>query len=111
MEDAWGIEGSASLVSTMDSIWVHTSRAHKMCVKEWVKTNGIKPRFKVGDTVNFCRWQSTLKPVNKGEVIEINKEEGRYSIYSEELGHVREGNGTRASICNWEDVDREEMNP
>lgn len=83
--------------------------SHELCemvgtvTKDWVRAYDIKPMFKVGDKVKFKYRKNGIS--TEGEIIKINLEEVKYSIFCKSLGHVKVGTGTTASIINFEDVE------
>ena len=95
-----GWDPDTELVGLLDSC-VHIKREiYDNIVSEWVKRNNIQPQLKLGDKVNFLRkGQKT-----SGEIVDIDKRLGTYTIYCESLGHVRGGSGTLGCIVEWEVV-------
>ena len=73
----------------------------------WIKDNDVKPLFKVGDKVQVNGKDVSgraAKKIYNGEITAIQPT-GTYTVFIEELGHVRTGNGSHGNILNWEKVD------
>jgi len=91
-----GWEPDDSLVNTL-SLSIHEAYlARDEITRQWVASEGIKPTYKVGDTVTY-----------KGNICEVTKVDeqlARYLLFCEALGHVHCGLGTHGTYANFEDV-------
>jgi len=92
--DDWSPD--ASLVDILDNADRYCATPLKGLEREYAKT--LKPLFRVGDRVTLPR-ESVC-----GEITSLD-DTGHYHIYSEILGHVKEGSGVHAVIYRWEDID------
>ena len=76
---------------------------------KWFKDNNITPKYKEGDNVivksSHLRKSNRQKEQYNGEISKVFHEEGKYCIYIEELGHVKNGSGTIGIILSWELID------
>jgi hypothetical protein len=81
----WSVD--ADLVDVFEEAsWVAYHK-HDEMVEQWVTRNRIIPMLKVGDQVVFT---SQFKE-HRGEITEVREKTAQYTIFSEELGHVRKG--------------------
>lgn len=101
LEDA-GWYGGDALYELVDELPMHRLQAHRDAVRAWVKRTGQVPSHAVGDTVTFH--SAFDRRDFTGEVVKVNPEEMTYTVFVEELGHVREGVGTHGRIVPAEDV-------
>ena len=76
--------------------------AHKEIEAQWVKDNNIRPKHSIGDVIKFNHPSKSLQPV--GEVVVMDEKQGRYLVFSEELGHVRTGVGSHGIYVVYESV-------
>ena len=97
--DDW--DPDAQLVSILDDA---THLAHdSVGLLEIEYAKQLTPRFKVGDIVALPRRTGVV-----GEIVHLSNT-GYYHVFSEGLGHVRQGVGTHAIHVPWEQID--EANP
>lgn len=83
LEDDHYWEGSEELVDIMGSAGHH---AYKICsdmVREWVKTNNIKPGHKVDDVVEWNRFNKYWREMKRGVIVEVREDEAVYVIQEE----------------------------
>jgi len=75
---------------------------------KWIKDNNITPKYKEGDNVIVkslhLRKSNRQKEQYDGEIYKIY-ENGKYCVYIEELGHIKNGSGTYGIILDWELID------
>lgn len=90
----------AAMVAVMEKAAHYKYREHREAVAEWVKVFGVQPSMREGERVTF-RHRGGKQ--HTGSVRSINAEQAQYTIFCEELGHVREGLGTHGTILNYED--------
>lgn len=96
--NSWEIDDDIiDTLSNLDSIFYELIQD---ATKKWIKENNIKPKFKIGDKVEFQ--QNNTK--HTGEITKVNETEGKYHIFCEQI-HVKSGTGSYASILTWEKVD------
>ena len=69
----------------------------RVAEEKWVTANAIRPALGVGDRVTIPKHSGSTfsSPRIDGEIIDIDRAHGSYTIFCESLGHVRKG--TRAS--------------
>ena len=77
----------------------HCSEAEK----KWVIDCEITPKYSVGDKVHVSR----KNKIYEGEIVEIKNDMAQYTIFVEELGHVRSGVGTHGIIERFENVEED----
>jgi hypothetical protein len=90
------------ILNNSDSI---ISNIHRRYLKQWVKDNNIKPEFKIGDKVIVSNPYKKHEQY-EAEILETHKEVGRYTVYVSTQGHVKEGEGTRGWVVDYEDVSK-----
>lgn len=100
LDDA-GWEVDASLVDLLDAAASHAYQARDIAIREWIKANGVRPAFKVGDMVQTKRRTNGFE----GEITRIDEDMGRYLVFSEARGHVRQGQGTHGTYMDFEDAE------
>lgn len=100
--DGW--DPNAELVDILDNAGAAKYRACDELTKKWVAENEIKPAFAVGAQVKF-KENRFSKTSQTGEVTKIEEDRAMYWIFCAELGHVREGCGTHATILPYEHVE------
>lgn len=94
----------SELVDILGSVAVEADSVLSEAVAEWVKANGIRPKRVIGNMVDVKR-----RPTDrghdqlKGEIIAIDEEQAKYSVFVAERGHVRSGPGIHADILPFED--------
>jgi hypothetical protein len=98
-----GWTASAKLVETMHWLVAKRSDAHRQVVREWVRAEGIRQGFAVGDRVVFESRKNRPAEVD-GEIIKVEEEEGYYLVFIASEGHVRKGIGTHGTYVPFEDV-------
>lgn len=64
--------------------------------KAWVSACNVLPAFEVGARVRAHGIE--------GEVTRIDREHGYYTVFSEALGHVRQGPGRYGRLLKFEEV-------
>ena len=104
LESNEGIDPDAELVEVCDGFMHSISSAQDKCIADWIEAYQVKPKFKVGDKVTFKRFKRE-EELHAGEITQIDSKTGKYFVFSEELGHVREGLGSHAVILPWEEVE------
>ena len=104
LDDEYCIEPDAKLVDFLDGIDSIVYSQYKKLEKQWVIDNDIKPKFNVGDTVKIISTKSN-KLVN-GEITKIDTDVAEYYIFISEDGHVKQGQGTHATIKKFEDIEK-----
>lgn len=70
LEGHAGWAPDATLVDILDAGWLHDARG--VCVVDWVRINGIRPKHKVGDLV--------LTPKGNGTVLEVIEHHAEYTV-------------------------------
>jgi hypothetical protein len=106
MEDRFYYEPDSDLVEIMDNAHCAVLDAHDRIVEKWIVENSIKPRFAIGARVSFKRNQGD-KLLYNGEIVHINEKQGKYTVFCEDLGHVRSGCGTHGVVLPFEAVEQE----
>lgn len=91
-------EPDAMLVDILDCH--HKHECYKDLVREWVKENDIKPQLMIGQSVEY---KDPFK-IQNGVITKIHYDTAEYEIFSESLGHVKEGCGTYGVIIPYESV-------
>jgi len=94
------------LTDVFENLWAVKDEILKREIVNWVKTDKIEPNFKIGDIVQFNQFDRYLSANSliKGEIVTIWEQTAQYTIYCEELGHVKTGSRRRGTIKNYEDV-------
>jgi len=103
-DECW--DSNSGLVDILDGLDFHNIMDKVTLL--WIKDNDIKPLFKVGDKVQVNGKDVSGRASKKtyiGEITEI-RPAGTYTVYIEELGHVRKGTGSHGNILNWEKVEQ-----
>lgn len=93
----------SGIVEILDRAGFERHNAHDALIAEWVKANGVKCRFKGGDTVKVKYKEEAVS----GEIVRFYADHARYIVCVESLGHVRSDGrteGTLGLIVNDEDV-------
>lgn len=94
-----GWDCDAEMVDIMDNAAAYKYRHHRELLAEWVKENSITPPLCVSARVRFVhRGEQRV-----GTIRSINADAAEYTVFCEELGHVREGLGTHGTIVKYED--------
>lgn len=91
---------NAQLVEIMDGMSHYKHTALEDREKEWIAAEGIKPKYGVGNTVEFPREDE----VCSGKVYRVEVDVGKYVVFCPQLGHVEIGPGTHGVYINFEDV-------
>ena len=99
--DGWDVD-DPYLQDIAGMVDVDRHKAHKEVIKAWVLRNGVKADLAVGQIVSFKHVDGRKR---RGEVMRVDAETASYLVFCEDLGHVREGNGTRGFHINAEDVE------
>ena len=102
LEDC-GWNADAKLVEVMHDLVSERSDAHRRIVRDWVRAEGIRQAFAVGDRVVFESRKNRPAEVD-GEIIKIDAEQGYYLVFIASEGHVRKGIGTLGTYVPFEDV-------
>lgn len=100
-----GWDCDRELVDIMDGADWNVDAVYRGREAEWVKANGIEPRFKIGDHVKTPN--ALFPPTDKtheGIVYEIDTVRGYYTVRVPSLGHVESGVGTLGSIWPYERI-------
>ena len=101
-------DSDAELVDILDDLTFLFHDVKSFLVKKWIKDNNISPKYQKGDKVivdsSMLPRKDRKKERYDGEINHIY-EDGSYSIFIEDLGHVREGSGTHGIILYWEKID------
>jgi hypothetical protein len=98
--DEAGWDADSNLYAAMDDLISKKYEAYKMAIEKWVQDNQIKPDCVVGDTVKF---KSKGKEYT-GQIITVYENRAEYSVFCEEMGHVKGANcGTRGIILGYEE--------
>jgi hypothetical protein len=98
------------LVNILSSCEHYRYEAEKKLTSEWVAENNIVPKFSIGDKVSFYYDSGPRKSENKlhaGEIVTVNDQLANYTIFCEEMGHIRSGmgkTGTLGVIKHFEEV-------
>lgn len=74
--------------------------AHEQRVLEWIRDSHIQPQRKLNDKVRFAYRDEKVA----GEIVGIDTERGRYTVYVEALGHVKSGHGTLGIVVDFETI-------
>jgi hypothetical protein len=102
----WGSD--SELVYILDGLPFIFHDVKLFLVKKWIKDNNISPKYQKGDKVivesSMLPRKDRQKERYNGEINNIY-EDGSYSIFIEDLGHIREGIGTYGIILDWEKID------
>jgi hypothetical protein len=93
--DDRGWQCDRSLIDVMDAVGRFRQASHDYQVEKWVLNNGIQPKSKVGDRVNF----KSKGKMCTGEVIEVKESLAKYLIFCPELGHVPKGQIGVLGVC------------
>ena len=96
-------ESDRELVDEMDVIPNKFSECLRENVENWVKDCEITPKYSIGDEVSV--WVKNVNYI--GEISKIYERTAEYSIFIEELGHVREGVGTTGTIKKFEEIEKD----
>lgn len=90
----------ADLVEVLSSIGFLRYDGLKEFEKLWVKENDLTSPFNIGDKViDKNKHYKVIGEVQK------NDEYGYTYVYFPDSGHVKDGNGRRAAIIKWEDLE------
>lgn len=96
-------EPDVSLVDDMDMISNKCRECLGREIQQWVVDCQITPKYEVGDEVKV-----TVRGVEYiGEISQIYEKTAEYSIFIEELGHVRQGVGTHGTIKKFEEIEED----
>lgn len=102
LDQYMGWEVDSELVDELSEADHITHKVHQDFIRKWIEDNNINPRFRVGDTVSVVRKQDRAV----GEIISIDHQRGKYTIFVEAFGHVRKGNGSHGIIMDWEVIEK-----
>lgn len=80
---SWSVDGE--LVDIFEEAGWDAYRAHDDLVEQWAIQNGIVPTLAVGDKVSFY----SMGKDYHGEITEVRTKTAQYTIFCEEMGHVR----------------------
>jgi hypothetical protein len=101
-KDMW-YEPDVHLVDDMDSIPHKCRECVRREVEKWVIDCEITPKYEVGNEVRV-----TVRNVEYiGEIAAVNSKDATYTIFIQELGHVREGVGTHGTIKKFEEIEED----
>lgn len=92
--DGW--DPDAALVGVFDAAEVEKRSVLDKAVLFWVKDTQTTLRFSVGQNVEFS-WHGKKKKI-VGTITRLDPERARYTVYSEQLGHVQTGSGVRGVV-------------
>lgn len=99
----WDVD--SGLVELLDRLIDAARDARHRLTEIWVRETGVAPTFERGSKVRFEAWRKSEGWGGAtGEVTEIDEGRAVYTIYCEELGHVRQGVGTHGLIVPFESV-------
>ena len=92
------------LVEILDGASWHIYEEKRRLTELWVRDYEIAPKLAVGRAVQVRQWygplmQSDLKP---GLIVDIELPHAEYCVFSEALGHVKDGVGTHEIILPYE---------
>lgn len=98
-------ECDSELVEILENYWWEADNAKDAAVAEWVKRNNVTVPYLVGDKVKVKpnAWRRGQGHV--GEVVEVDAEHAIVHVFIATLGHVREGNGTNATLLSVEELE------
>jgi hypothetical protein len=106
-----GYEPDAQLVDILDSAVFHLYSVENRKLAEWVVASGARPKLKVGDRVKVRKFLAD-KTLYDGEIVSIDEKQGKYTVFSEALGHVRPpSQGALGIVHAWEDVEADNPSP
>jgi hypothetical protein len=103
LEKDMGFDSDSQLVDDMNSISYFCHSCLRVNVEKWVKDCEITPKYSIGDEVSV--WVKNVNYI--GEISKIYERTAEYSIFIEELGHVREGVGTTSTIKKFEEIEKD----
>jgi len=103
LEKEMGIQSDSELVDDMNSVSYNCHSCLRVNVEKWVKDCEITPKYSIGDEVSV--WVKNVNYI--GEISKIYERTAEYSIFIEELGHVREGVGTTSTIKKFEEIEKD----
>jgi hypothetical protein len=103
LEKEMDVQSDSELVDDMNSISYHCHSCLRENVENWVKDCEITPKYSIGDEVSV--WVKNVNYI--GEISKIYERTAEYSIFIEELGHVREGVGTTGTIKKFEEIEKD----
>lgn len=95
----WTVD--ARLVDLMSEVAAKRYAIHRKTVKDWVRSNNVTPRHRIGDQVTFSRAKGETET---GTIVVIEHETAQYLVFCEHLGHVRVGTGCHGTYVNYEQV-------
>lgn len=107
LEQSFSYDADSELVAILsENINFYSSDVLSQMTKKWAEDNNVKIELKIGDTVKVkCHSRKNDKLEEfVGEIVNVYEDSAKYSVYIEELGHVRRGIGTHGMIVNCEDV-------
>jgi hypothetical protein len=96
-------EPDVHLVDDMDMLPNRCRQCLCEEVEKWVIDCEITSKYQVGDEV-----KATVRNVEYiGEIAAVNSKDATYTIFIQELGHVREGVGTHGTIKKFEEIEED----
>jgi hypothetical protein len=103
LERHMNINSNKELSDVMDNIKFECIKCLDENIEKWVKDCNITPKYKIEDEVKV-----TIKNVEYiGEITQIYHKKASYSIFVEELGHVKHGSGVLGVIKPFEDIEED----
>lgn len=103
LEENMGINSNKELVDILDNIDFECIKCLDKNIEKWVEDCNITPKHKIGDEVRV-----KVKNVEYiGEITSIYNKTASYSIFIEELGHVKNGPGVLGTIKPFEEIEQD----
>jgi hypothetical protein len=103
LEKNMHFDPNVDLVDDMDMISHRCRECLREEVEKWVIDCEITSKYQVGDEV-----KATVRNVEYiGEIAAVNSKDATYTIFIQELGHVREGVGTHGTIKKFEEIEED----
>jgi hypothetical protein len=103
LEKEMHFDPDSILVGEMDMISHKCRECVRREVEKWIIDCEITPKYEIGNEV-----KATVRNVEYiGEIAAINLKDATYTIFIQELGHVREGVGTHGTIKKFEEIEED----
>ena len=103
LEKEFGYSPDLELVELMDGASWHIREALKEDVKKWVKDCWIKPKHKIGDTVEVTFFNEKTGVSVSGEITGIHEDTAEYLLYISSMCK----DNTTAIVKNFEDIEKD----
>ena len=93
------------LVEILDNLIFYSVR--QKAIEAWVIDNDINPKLKVREKVIVPKGIEGDNKKEAGVIINVHGDDGYYSVFVPEFGHVTQGPGTHGILIPWEVLEKE----